>query len=297
MGIAQIKASTQDGGFEAVCTVTVKADKIGSSKYRVDIGTISGVAKCTGVSAFIANLYNEASGLCVYKADGSALTSGTVATGMSVALTVEGVERDRLTIIVNGDANGDGLISISDYTLARLHILGLKGLDGTYRTSADVNRDGNVSISDYTLMRLDILGLKLIDSSAFSMPDLPEVSDPRIKAYLTLALAQQGDPYILGNEGPDTFDCSGLVYYSLHESGYTGTLWRATADTYSKWNSWLYVDRANLQPGDLLFFRSEDNPAGSAIRAFILATTISCRRARAMATWWSASWKAGTTAS
>jgi len=72
------------------------------------------------------------------------------------------VETDRLTIIVKGDANGDGAISISDYTLARLHILGLKTLDSVYRSAADVNGDGNVTISDYTLMRLDILGLKTI---------------------------------------------------------------------------------------------------------------------------------------
>lgn len=64
-----------------------------------------------------------------------------------------------------GDVNGDGVISISDYTLIRLHILGLRTLTDRALTAADANRDGNISISDYTMARLDILGLKPIDQS------------------------------------------------------------------------------------------------------------------------------------
>ena len=68
-----------------------------------------------------------------------------------------------------GDCNGDGNISITDYTLTRLHILGLKCLEGEYREAADINGDGQITITDYTWIRLDILGLKQIGSGG----DLP----------------------------------------------------------------------------------------------------------------------------
>lgn len=68
-----------------------------------------------------------------------------------------------LDVAKRGDANGDGNISIMDYSLIRLHILGLKSLSDGYRPMADVDKNGSISISDYTLVRLQILGLKSIE--------------------------------------------------------------------------------------------------------------------------------------
>jgi len=64
-----------------------------------------------------------------------------------------------------GDVDKNGSINISDYTLIRLHILGLKALSGDTLTIADVDRNGSVNISDYTSVRLHILGLKTITGS------------------------------------------------------------------------------------------------------------------------------------
>ena len=264
-GTAHITAVTQDGGFEAVCTVTVKTDAIRSSKYAVDAGTISGIAKFTGIETFKDNLDNDAAAVCVLKTDGTQLVSGTVGTGMVVTLTKDGVEIDRLTIIVTGDVDGDGLITVADYTLTRYDILALRTLTGAYKAGGDADGDGNVTVADYTLIRYDILGLKQISESPASTPEFPEVSDPRIRLMIEIALAQLNDPYVWGAEGPDAFDCSGLAYYSIKQSGYSGTLWRSTADTYSRWNSWQYVDKNELQPGDLMFFFSDDPNDGDHI--------------------------------
>ena len=108
------------------------------------------------------NLSNPASDLFIINSDGSAFSGGCLSTGMSVALYNDGIPEDMLKIAVCGDPSGNGTLTISDYTIARLHILGLKTLSGEYKTAADINGDGSVSISDYTLMRLDILGLKKI---------------------------------------------------------------------------------------------------------------------------------------
>ena len=89
---------------------------------------------------------------------------------------------------------------------------------------------------------------------------LPEVADPNIRAFLDVALAQLGKPYVWGAEGPDSFDCSGFVYYCLEQAGYD--LDRATADTYSRNRKWEYVDKKDLQPGDLMFYYSDDKSDG-----------------------------------
>lgn len=61
-----------------------------------------------------------------------------------------------------GDVDMNGSINISDYTLVRLHILGIKGLSSDALTIGDVDRNETINISDYTNIRLHILGLKAI---------------------------------------------------------------------------------------------------------------------------------------
>jgi cell wall-associated NlpC family hydrolase len=63
------------------------------------------------------------------------------------------------------------------------------------------------------------------------------------------ALTRRGDPYVWGAAGPDQFDCSGLVVWAFAQEGialphYTG----------DQWNSGVHVARADLEPGDLVFF-------------------------------------------
>ncbi len=40
-----------------------------------------------------------------------------------------------------------------------------------------------------------------------------------VEAFIAVAQAQAGKPYVLGGKGPNSFDCSGLIYYALRESG------------------------------------------------------------------------------
>jgi cell wall-associated NlpC family hydrolase len=44
------------------------------------------------------------------------------------------------------------------------------------------------------------------------------------QAFLLCALGHAGKPYVWGRKGPEEFDCSGLVTYSLWEAG--GPDWR-----------------------------------------------------------------------
>lgn len=59
-----------------------------------------------------------------------------------------------------------------------------------------------------------------------------------------------GSPYRYGGAGPDAFDCSGLVSYVHRQLGVLTP--RTAAQQYASARS---IPRADLQPGDLVFFR------------------------------------------
>lgn len=60
-----------------------------------------------------------------------------------------------------------------------------------------------------------------------------------------------GTPYVYGATGPNSFDCSGYVQYVYKHFGVTTG--RTTGNQIARGQ---YVSRANLQPGDLVFFGS-----------------------------------------
>lgn len=85
----------------------------------------------------------------------------------------------------------------------------------------------------------------------------PEPDEDKVDKLVSTALSQIGDPYVWGDEGPDSFDCSGLVYYCLRKAGVSIGRWNAK--NYSRNDDWEKItDIDDLKRGDLLFFRSDD---------------------------------------
>ncbi|SCG62771.1 NlpC/P60 family protein [Micromonospora coxensis] len=80
------------------------------------------------------------------------------------------------------------------------------------------------------------------------------IASPQALAAVRYALAQLGDPYLWAAEGPDRFDCSGLIWAAYRSAGYYD-LPRVSRDQYYATRS-RTVDRSALLPGDLLFFAS-----------------------------------------
>lgn len=79
-----------------------------------------------------------------------------------------------------------------------------------------------------------------------------------VAGVISVAEAQIGKRYVRGEEGPNTFDCSGLVYYCLSQNGVS--LGRRSASSYSENDSWTKISSmSDLQKGDLLFFRDDDS--------------------------------------
>jgi cell wall-associated NlpC family hydrolase len=71
-------------------------------------------------------------------------------------------------------------------------------------------------------------------------------------AVVAFARAQLGKPYVYGAAGPSSYDCSGLAKAAWARAGvalahYTG----------AQWNEGAHITRANLRPGDLVFFGAD----------------------------------------
>lgn len=77
----------------------------------------------------------------------------------------------------------------------------------------------------------------------------------KIDNIIKFAKAQLGKPYEWAAEGPNSFDCSGLVYYVYAKNGID--LPRVSKQQYKVGK---YIDFKNIQPGDLLF--SSTNRSG-----------------------------------
>ena len=81
-----------------------------------------------------------------------------------------------------------------------------------------------------------------------------KTANPKALKAVQYALAQLGDPYVWAAEGPDSFDCSGLVWASYRAAGYY-QLPRVARDQYYATRG-QSVPRTALLPGDLIFFAS-----------------------------------------
>jgi peptidoglycan DL-endopeptidase CwlO len=71
-------------------------------------------------------------------------------------------------------------------------------------------------------------------------------------AFLRAAVSRLGMPYVWGAAGPVSFDCSGLVQWSLAQAGVV--MPRVAADQARTGPA---VPVSSLQPGDLLFYRTD----------------------------------------
>jgi cell wall-associated NlpC family hydrolase len=83
--------------------------------------------------------------------------------------------------------------------------------------------------------------------------------NPLVAKVLNYAVSKLGKPYVWGDEGPNTYDCSGLVWDSYRQVG--KMLPRIANEQY---NATTKIARENLLAGDLVFF----GPPGSWVNIY-----------------------------
>ncbi len=130
---------------------------ITSHIFQVDMLYVSQVPAGTTVRMFKSGL-QEADFCKVYSGGEEASDDTVVSTGMTVRLVFKGEIRRELTIVVRGDVNEDGTVSVTDMLAVKAHILGKNQLTGAAEKAADVNGDGSVSVTDFILIKAIVLG-------------------------------------------------------------------------------------------------------------------------------------------
>src|SRR5690606_14135766 len=133
------------------------------------------------------------------------------------------------------------------------------------RGLAEQIRDLEDELADLTEKRSDLEERTAEqERAAEEYPDLAPVNGmrahPRAIKAVEFALRQLGKPYLWGAEGPDRYDCSGLVLAAYRSVG--ENLPRVAADQYWGTRNRLVtrsatVAQRGLLPGDLVFFSDD----------------------------------------
>ena len=105
-----------------------------------------------------------------------------------------------------------------------------------------------------------------VSSDYITITTEPTTSTSSALGEQIVALAKQylGTPYVLGGNGPSSFDCSGFTKYVYAQFGYT--LNRTATDQLQNGVS---VSRDELQPGDLVFFKYNTSKPVSHVGIYI----------------------------
>lgn len=127
-----------------------------SDVYQIEEETIHAVPVGTTAAKFCGNIHQK--DIQLLKNGQPLSDTDTVSTGTVVQL-LRGAQVVRAwVVIVTGDLNGDGTVTITDMLMAKAHILKKTTLEGIFAQAADTNGDHGISITDYIQIKAHILG-------------------------------------------------------------------------------------------------------------------------------------------
>lgn len=130
---------------------------ITSATYTVSGGILSKIGVGTTAQTLLNNL-SEGRYARIYNGNQIVANNTLVGTGMTVKILDGNTVKAVATIVVTGDINGDGKITITDMLAAKAHILNKSVLSGAYACGADTSGDGRISITDFLQIKAHILG-------------------------------------------------------------------------------------------------------------------------------------------
>lgn len=88
-------------------------------------------------------------------------------------------------------------------------------------------------------------------------PESAFLTAEQVQTVLRAAASKLGSPYVWGAEGPDGFDCSGLVQWAYRQAGV-----RMPRVAAQQWATGPRIPLAEARPGDLLFWRNDPTNPG-----------------------------------
>jgi hypothetical protein len=129
--------------------------KLASDVYSIAGGWISNIA----VGTTVADLLRGVNGNSVRVMKGNDVVTGNVkvGTGMVLQLMANDIVVDSVIIVVTGDVNGDGKISITDMLAVKAHLLKKPLLTGAAEKAADTTADQKITITDFLQFKAHLL--------------------------------------------------------------------------------------------------------------------------------------------
>ena len=124
--------------------------------FAVDTPVVSayyGVDSVSGLLGQIAPGTDEDTLFSRLLFSGEAQLQGGVKTGST--LTVAGTE---LTLVVQGDVNGDGNFTLSDFLMVKAMFLGMEEFSPAQTLAGDISGDGQLTLTDFLQMKCELLG-------------------------------------------------------------------------------------------------------------------------------------------
>ena len=116
----------------------------------------------TTVDEFLNNLKNERENLTVYEnTDVNTVDNEKIIkTKYIVKLSINGTVYDQLVLVIKGDVNGDGYITVGDVTYTKNVVLRLNSFDFYEKVAGDINVDSNITVGDVTKIKNYILRIE-----------------------------------------------------------------------------------------------------------------------------------------
>ena len=132
---------------------------ITSKKYTIDNDkkTITHVSPDTKNSEFCKSIITEGNIEILDKNGKKVESTSIIATGMKLKLNET---EEIFDIVVTGDVNGDGKVSVTDLLKVKRHIVGISRLSGLAKIACDVNYSNDITTTDVMQIKQVICKLK-----------------------------------------------------------------------------------------------------------------------------------------
>ena len=165
-GIATIKGITKDGGYTISVTINVAGESsLTSEKYLIirkenslkeEVRYITKIDKKTNINDFKSNISTYAN-MEFYNFNNEKMGElDYIFSGTRVKLS----DNSEYILIISGDINSNGDVSVVDLSRLKMGLVGLSTFDDYQTVAADVNFDGNISLTDLSNLKMYLVGLK-----------------------------------------------------------------------------------------------------------------------------------------
>lgn len=154
---AQTKTHFSGAVSEPTTGKTTGVTSLSSDKYTISQNVIRKIPASTTVKTLLQGI-RGGEYCAVYQGSTRLKETAVVGTGMTVKLMQGSAVSATYTLIVTGDTNGDGGITITDMIAVKAHLLGKKLLTGMEAQAADTNGEGGITITDFIQIKAKLLG-------------------------------------------------------------------------------------------------------------------------------------------